>query len=198
LPRADKMVAPHFSMLWADAIPRTSVRDERGHEVKLTLVAGRYGELVPPPPPPSSWASRAESDLAIWTLELAPHARFELPPAKAGTHRTLYFFRGASLSLGERAVPPGHLVELRPEHAVTLRNGPEVSELLMLQGRPIGEPVAKHGPFVMNTQEEIRQAYQDYRATQFGGWPWPASDPVHPREQQRFAKRPDGKIERPT
>jgi hypothetical protein len=69
---------------------------------------------------------------------------------------------------------------------------------LLLQGRPIGEPVVQYGPFVMNTREEIRQAFADYQQTQFGGWPWPSPDPVHARDAGRFARRSDGKTERPT
>jgi hypothetical protein len=49
----------------------------------------------------------------------------------------------------------------------------------------------------MNEPAEIRQAIADYQRTQFGGWPWPADDPVHPREQGRFARHADGEIERP-
>ena len=89
-------------------------------------------------------------------------------------------------------------IELRADVAVELVNGDgEVGEFLVLQGRPIGEPVAQYGPFVMNTQAEIAQAMQDYRRTQFGGWPWADDAPVHGRDPARFAKHPDGREERP-
>ena len=69
--------------------------------------------------------------------------------------------------------------------------------MLLLQGRPIGEPVAQYGPFVMNTNDEIRQAMSDYQRTQFGGWPFDEEAPVHPRDAARFARHGDGRVEKP-
>ena len=74
---------------------------------------------------------------------------------------------------------------------------PGGAEVLLLQGRPIGEPVARYGPFVMNEEAEIEQAFADYRETRFGGWPWPSEEPVHTSATGRFARRPDGAIEQP-
>jgi redox-sensitive bicupin YhaK (pirin superfamily) len=196
LPRTDKMVAPYFSMFWNDQIPRKIVKDAAGRAVELTLTAGRYGDVAAPAPPPNSWAARAESQVAIWTIKLAPGARWSLPSAP-GTNRSLYFFRGSGLRVDGHLIPVSHRVELRPELAAALAGGPEETEVLLLQGRPIGEPVVNYGPFVMNTREEIRQAIADYQRTQFGGWPWPSDDPVHPRQEGRFARHADGRIERP-
>jgi hypothetical protein len=197
LPASHKMSKPYFSMLWDETVPKRTVKDANGRAVELTIVAGKYGDAAPPSPPPDSWASQAKSDVAIWTIKLSPSASFVLPRTAAGTNRSLYFFRGGELRLNGRGVPLAHRIDLKPELDVTIENGAEESELLMLQGRPIGEPVTKYGPFVMNTAEEIQQAFADYRRTQFGGWPWPSDEPVHPREEGRFARQPDGKIERP-
>jgi quercetin 2,3-dioxygenase len=197
LPRASKMVAPHFSMFWAQGIPRRQVRDASGHVTTVTMVAGRYGDAQPPVPPPDSYASRPDSDVAIWTIHMAPGARWTLPAASDGTDRSLYHFRGGELVVGGRTSRPSHKLRLRPAVEVALEAGDQGAELLLLQGRPIGEPIVKHGPFVMNTRQEIEQAFADYRRTQFGGWPWERRDPVHPREEGRFARHADGRVERP-
>jgi hypothetical protein len=190
LPNADKLVEPHFAMIWSEGIP---TRDFDGAEV--TAIAGRLDDAEPPPPPPRSWAARPDSDVAIWTIRLAPGARYELPAAAPGSNRALYFFRGRALTIAGRAVPPGHGARLRADAPAELVNGPEESELLLLQGRPIGEPVVHYGPFVMSSPEEIQRAFMDYRRTQFGGWPWPSDAPVHPRDAGRFARHADGRVE---
>jgi quercetin 2,3-dioxygenase len=194
LPSADKMVAPQFSMLWDHVIPRLAVRDDAGRSTEVTIIAG----ALTAPPPPSSWAARAEADVAIWTIKLAPDARWTLPAARPGTNRWLYFFRGNRLGIDGRDIPPAHVIELRAELAAAIANGPDETELLLLQGRPIGEPVVQHGPFVMTSRAEIEQTIADFRRTRFGGWPWPSDEPVHAREEGRFARHASGTIERPT
>jgi hypothetical protein len=95
---------------------------------------------------------------------------------------------------GAESVPVRSAMEVQANHDCHLVNGDAESELLVLQARPIGEPVAQFGPFVMNTQQEIHQAFADYRRTEFRGWPWGANDPVHLRDKGRFARHADGKL----
>ncbi|MFN0061265.1 MAG: pirin family protein [Myxococcaceae bacterium] len=197
LPRAQKGAAPHFSMLWAPQIPRVTTRDPQGNETRITVVAGELGDARPPQPPPHSWASQPGSAVAVWTIALSPHAKWTMPAAPQGVHRRLYYFRGTSLRIGGDGVKPLHAVDVSPDSALLLENGPDEAELLLLQGRPIGEPVVQHGPFVMNSRSEIVQTFDDYQRTGFGGWEWASAEPVHPRDATRFARRPDGSIERP-
>ena len=196
LPRADKMVDPYFTMLWADTIPKHVGRDEAGRTTDVTVIAGRWGDTVPPSPPPNSWASQPGSDVTIWTIRMDPGARFTLPAGAAGTKRALNFFAGTGLRVEGRAIPDYHQVELRGDAEVVLEAGPNENELLLLGGRPIGEPVVHHGPFVMNSPAEIRQAIADYQSTRFGGWPWDSDEPVHGAEPSRFARHADGRVER--
>ena len=82
LPAADKLVDPHFSMLWAKDIPRVTITDEAGKKTTVTVVAGPLADKRAPSPPPKSWASRADTDVAIWTIEMEPGAKWTLPPTR--------------------------------------------------------------------------------------------------------------------
>lgn len=198
LPRDGKMVTPHFTMLWAGSIPERSFSDEAGRKTLVRVHAGSLEGMTPPPPPPASWAARPGSEVALWTIRLEPHARWTLPAAQAGLSRSLYFFRGDELHAEGRTIGARRILTLASDAELSLEAGARECELLLLQGRPLGEPVARHGPFVMNTPDEIRAAYRDYQATRFGGWPWADSAPVHGEGRERFARRPDGSVERPT
>ncbi|MFT4243443.1 MAG: pirin family protein [Acidovorax sp.] len=193
LPARHKMVAPHFTMFWNERIPRLALPG-----VTVTVVAGALpGAGAPLPPPPESWAAQPGADVAIWTLRLAPGAQWTLPAAQGqGTQRMLYFFAGDGLRIGPQLVDRHAALHLRADQGWLLANtGSAVAECLLLQGQPIGEPVAQYGPFVMNTREEIMQALHDYQRTQFGGWPWPTPDPVHGSAPRRFARYPGALVD---
>ena len=200
LPAAQKMAEPHFTMLWGEGIQTLHLPDSQGRVSTVRVVAGTFNSPQASargmPPPPASWAAQAEGDVAIWTLRLPPGAHLTLPPAQhSATRRQLYFFKGQTLTLAGQSVAVQTVTEVQAQVHLELVNGDADAELLMLQGRPIGEPVAQHGPFVMNTQAEVAQAFADYRRTGFGGWPWGQPDPVHPRAQGRFARYADGRVE---
>ena len=196
LPAQDKLVAPYFTMLWDQDIPRLEQRDANGRAVTITVMAGALDGLKPLAPPPHSWAARPEADVAIWTIALDAGASWTVPPARdASTVRTLHQFRGTALEVGGRVVPGPAAIQVHADQATPIRASDGPVEILLLQGRPIGEPVAQHGPFVMNTRAELEQAFQDYRRTQFGGWPFPENAPVHPRTRGRFARHADGRVE---
>ena len=197
LPRADKMVDPYFTMFWAETVPRSSFRDAAGKTTEVTFIAGGIPFAESPPPPPNSWASRDQADVAVWTIRMEAGATWTLPATGPDSNRVLYFFDGDTLTLAGRDVDSGHAIQVRPDAEIDVVAGNEPVELLMLQGRPIGEPVAQHGPFVMNHPGEIRQAMIDYQQTQFGGWPWSSDFPAHDRDKGRFAVHGDGREETP-
>ncbi len=193
LPARQKMAEPHFTMLWNERIPRLRHQDAQGRTTTVTVVAGALaGAGAPLPPPPQSWAAQPGADVAIWTLHLAPGAEWTLPAAAGeGTRRMLYFFAGEGLRIGSDMLTGHAALELAAGRDLPLANtGSTPVECLLPQGRPLNEPVAQYGPFVMNTEQEIAQALQDYRRTEFGGWPWAEADPVHGNQPRRFARHP--------
>lgn len=200
LPASDKMVEPHFTMLWDHDIPRHVVTDDEGRTAEITVIAGTLAGHEPPPPPPSSWAARPEADVALWHVVLDAGASWTAPAAASDDAvRVLYVFEGEGVSVrnadGDGETVGGSTgVVVDSQQAVTLTASTH-TEVLVMQGRPIGEPVAQQGPFVMNTHDEILQAFSDYRRTQFGGWPWETDDPTHGATTGRFARHADGRVE---
>jgi redox-sensitive bicupin YhaK (pirin superfamily) len=197
-PSKSKMAEPHFTMLWNEHMPRRILRDGQGRKVEVTVVAGRFGDAVPLNPPPDSWAAQADADVAIWTVRMEAGSSWTVPAAARGTSRRhLYFFKGDAALVAGQSVRAPMAIELRPDALVALQAGDSDCEFLLLQGKPIGEPVVQHGPYVMNTQEEIRQTIKDHGATGFGGWSFTDRAPVHGHEPKRFARYPNGRTEAP-
>ncbi len=191
LPAKNKMAPPNFLMFWSDQLPRAQEQDSEGRAIGVEITAGDYGDTKALAPPPYSWAADPANHVAAWVIDLAADAEWLLPAAASGLNRALYFFEGADAQFDGMTVKVMNSMRLRSDRGLAIRNGAKPARLLMLQGRPINEPVAQHGPFVMNTRNELMQAFNDYQRDQFGGWPWPRSDQVH-GERERFARYADG------
>lgn len=195
LPKASKNVPPHFKMLWGEDIPVHTITDKEGRKTHVKVVAGKIGDTQAIAPNPDSWAADPDNQVAIWTIKAEPHAEWTLPASVEGVNRSLFFYKGDKLKTEGYEIPEGHSLDLYGEQEISFVNGDQPAELLFLQGKPIGEPVVQHGPFVMNNMDEIYEAIRDFQNTQFGGWPWPNNEPTHPRDRGRFALHADGKEE---
>jgi quercetin 2,3-dioxygenase len=195
LPKANKFVSPHFKMLWQQDIPRTKFTGTNGAVTEVEIIAGQLGDKAAPAPPPDSWAADPKNGVAIWIIDMNPDAEWLLPAATTAANRYLYYYEGENLQAEGFEVAASQGMRLDSTRALRLVNGKKTSRLLLLQGRPIAEPVAQYGPFVMNSRADIEQAFADYQRTHFGGWPWPTPEPVHPRGKGRFARHADGREE---
>lgn len=195
LPKKKKMVEPHFKMLWKESIPNVKITDSNNKITNIEVIAGKLNDTKASSPPPDSWAADEKNEVAVLNILMQAGAKWVLPKASEGINRTLYFYEGSDLSVAGKKIDKYSAVEVHANVDIELIAGNNETSILVLQGKPIGEPVIQYGPFVMNTKEEINQAFEDYHKTQFGGWPWPKYDQVHDRNKTRFAKHADGKEE---
>jgi hypothetical protein len=193
LPQSKKFAEPHFTMLWSEEIPVYSEKDKNGKLIEVTVVAGKIGNVKATAPAPDSWAADENNEVGIWLIKLEANAQWIIPSASLGLNRALYFYKGSEIKIAGINIMTYHSAEVPADQPLPIENGDSDSFLLLLQGKPINEPVVQHGPFVMNNAEEIQQAFSDYRQTQFGRWPWQRFDNVHPSSKSRFAKYSNGK-----
>lgn len=189
----DKSAPANFEMFWADDTPVVETTDAAGRRARVKVVAGEFAGTRPLTPPPASWAARPDADVAIWRIDVDADATVTLPATRdERTIRTLYVYRGALVIDGETLRGQGAVVDAATPLDVTATG--EGASVLVLQGRPIGAPVAKYGPFVGNTQADLVRAFDDYNNGVFGAWPHATNDPVQPRDAGRFARYPDGRV----
>jgi len=158
LPARDKMVAPRYQEFGPEQIPH--LRPAPG--VELKLIAGRRGEVTGPIVQPATEPVYLDA-----TLEAGGRFEQALPPGHAAF---VYVYEGAvRVGAVAEAAPleAGELAVLGPGPTVRLEGAAPQSRVLLVAGRPLGEPVARYGPFVMNTREEIAQAFADLQAGRF-------------------------------
>lgn len=192
LPAKSKMVAPHFKMLWREDIPIIHHHDEDQKLTTIRVVAGQIKDTQALEPTPDSWAADADHAVGVYTVEMDAHAIWTLPKTNRDANRSIFFYKGDSLELDGQTIKVNHAIQASAGADLIIKNGRQASRLLILEGKPIGEPVVQHGPFVMNTEEEIRLAMREYGKTQFGGWPWAEAEVAHPRQKGRFALHSNG------
>jgi redox-sensitive bicupin YhaK (pirin superfamily) len=195
LPRNKKFVPAHFKMLWHENIPEFLHLDNEGKKTSVKVIAGSIGKVKAPAPAPDSWAADPENEVAIWTITMEAQAEWKLPASKHKVNRSIYFFKGDSVKIEGELIPAYNGIDLDAQSEITLKNGASEGQFLLLQGKAINEPVVQHGPFVMNSNQEIHETMLEYQRTQFGGWPWPSYEHAHPKSKSRFAKYADGKEE---
>jgi redox-sensitive bicupin YhaK (pirin superfamily) len=151
LPSRLKMTEPRYVGLQKEEIPSVRTFDRLG---TVNVIAGEWG------------GAKGPIDTLIshfmCTVELQPEGR-----VVSGRNVFLYVVRGNG-RIGDDVLPEYHLCELTPQgDALEIVTGTG-AVLLLGHAPPIGEPVVSHGPFVMNTREEIQRAISDYQAGKFG------------------------------
>ncbi|MBW8366911.1 MAG: pirin family protein [Arenimonas sp.] len=158
LPASEKMTAPRYQEYGPDHFPETEVSPG----VRVKVIAGRVGAH-------QGAIAQPATDPLYLDIGLQAGARFE-QPVPEGHSAFAYVFEGAArFGEGDAATngAKGELLVFGPGERIAVQGGQDGTRLILVAGRPLNEPVARYGPFVMNTQAEIRQAFEDFQAGRF-------------------------------
>jgi len=156
LPASDKMRPPGYRDIPSEEIPEVRLEG-----ATVRVIAGESHGVT-------GAVQRARTEPVYLDLHLDAGAIFE-QPIPAGHNAFVYVYRG-DVQIGDVAVPAQRMAILAnggDRDGVRLEAGPGGAHALLIAGRPLGEPIAQYGPFVMNTQAEIFQAVEDFRAGRF-------------------------------
>ncbi|UOQ52697.1 pirin family protein [Hymenobacter cellulosivorans] len=158
LPARLKMTEPRYIGLQKEDIPSLTLD---GGKVTVNLISGEWeGQKA---------AFETLSDVALNTIFFQPGGQLTIPVPAA--HNVFFYIIRGQLTVGGQTIDALNLVEFNHDgDALHIQAGPTDSVLLFGHARPFNEPVVAQGPFVMNTEEEIHQAYDDYRHGKFGQW----------------------------
>ncbi|WP_374395914.1 pirin family protein [Tabrizicola sp.] len=156
LPAKDKMSKPGYQTLLAKDIPTVSLPDGAG---SLRVIAGQYGDAKGP--------ARTFTPINVWDLRLVDGKPLELEVPEGQTLSVLVLAGNVEVNGTESLRAAQTALFSRSGGGITLQAAGD-AKLLVLAGEPINEPVVAQGPFVMNTEAEIRQAMMDYRTGRFG------------------------------
>jgi len=155
LPAKRKLSAPAYRDIPAEQIPEFT--DAGG--VRVRVIAGRSHDVQGP-------ILRPDTEPLLLDVHLPAAARFEQPLPEA--HNAFACVYRGAVEIGGTAVADGQLAILANDGELALVTAPVAARLLLVAGRPLGEPIVQHGPFVMNTTDEIRQAIRDFQRGGFG------------------------------
>jgi redox-sensitive bicupin YhaK (pirin superfamily) len=161
LPAKDKMTAPRYQEFSPERIPTARLADGVAAKVIAGAVADASGVAIKGPVDPGV------TEPLFLDLTLAPDARVVVPLPE--THNAFAYVYEGEAAIGAESTPlrAGQIAVLSPGLSAGLAGGRAPARAILVAGRPLREPVAKTGPFVMNTQAELRQAVLDYQAGRF-------------------------------
>ncbi|HMI93524.1 MAG TPA: pirin family protein [Polyangiales bacterium] len=155
LPAKDKLCPPRYQDIAPEAVPELELEGGAG---QVRVVAGSYAGT------PGAVSGIATDPLYL-DLRLAPNAELSVPVPLG--HRALSYVYAGEATLGSASgtrVTAAQLAVLDDGDALSVRAGDEGARLLLIAGKPLDEPIVRHGPFVMNTREQIVQAVRDYQS----------------------------------
>jgi redox-sensitive bicupin YhaK (pirin superfamily) len=197
LPGKNKLSEPDYKMIWRKDVPTGTFTDANGAAYTIKVILGNYNGIQSVEPLKNSWSLDSSHNMGIALVELQPNVEFKLPAKTSTMNRFVFFYDGnGSINIDNQNMYINDFADLLGNEEIVFKNGGDISKILILEGEPINEPVAAYGPFVMNTEAELQEAFSEYRRTEFGGWPWGNSelDLVHPKDAGRFASYNFGKI----
>jgi redox-sensitive bicupin YhaK (pirin superfamily) len=155
LPARDKMCEPSYRDLQAEDIPRVDL----GGGAEARVLAGRVGDVTGP--------IDGRDTEPVYVDVVLPAGTSATIPVPKGHHGFVYPFEGESIVAGGKTLVRGELGVLADGDSVVLEAKGGATRALVVAGKPLGEPIAQYGPFVMNTAEELEQAVSDFRSGKF-------------------------------